>query len=47
MKYMANNRTIEHREDGDDEEEFDDENIIKHIKALDKYDYSSSENEEK
>jgi CRISPR/Cas system-associated protein Cas5 (RAMP superfamily) len=40
------NRTIEHREDSDDEEEFDDEKYY-HIKALDKYDYSSSENEEK
>lgn len=47
MKYMANNRTIEHREDSDDEEEFDDEKYYQtYKKALDKYDYSSSENEE-
>jgi len=47
MKYMAQNRTIQNREDSDDEEEFDgDEYYQTYKKELDKYDYSTSENEE-
>jgi hypothetical protein len=34
MKYMANIRTIEHREDGDDEEEFDDEKYYQTYKSI-------------
>ena len=47
MKYMANNRTIQNREDSDDEEEFDDDNYYQtYKKELDKYEYSSSDEEE-
>ena len=46
MKYMANNRIIQTREDSDDEEEFDQDNYYQtYKKELDKYEYSSSDGE--
>lgn len=46
MKYMARNRAIENREQSDDEQEFDDENkYLEYKKELDKYDYSSSDDD--
>lgn len=46
MKYMANNKSIQYKEDSDDEEEFDeDQHYEMYKKELDKYDYSSSEGE--
>lgn len=47
MKYMAKNRTIESKEDSDDEEEFDQDTYYQtYKKELDKYDYSSSDNDD-
>lgn len=46
MKYMAKNRTIECKEDSDDEQEFNEnEYYEEYKKELDKYDYSSSDDE--
>lgn len=46
MKYMSNGRSIQYREDSDDEEEFDEEKYYQlYKKELDKYDYSSSDEE--
>jgi hypothetical protein len=43
MEYMSKNKSIQYREDSDDEEEFDQENYYQlYRKELDKYDYSSS-----
>lgn len=46
IKYMANNRTLQAKEDSDDEEEFDDElNRIKYRKMMNKYQEESSSDE--
>ena len=43
MKYMATHKTIQYREDSDEEEEFDTQNYYQEYKKeLEKYDYSSS-----
>lgn len=47
MQYMSNNRTIQNREDSDEEQEFDDEQHYQtYKKELDRYDYSTSETDE-
>lgn len=47
MQYLSNNKTIEYREDSDDEEEFDEEDYYKlYKKQLDDMDYSESETED-
>lgn len=47
MQYMAKNESIQYKEDSDDEEEFDDEKHYQtYRKELDKYDYSTSGDEE-
>jgi hypothetical protein len=47
MQYMAKNQSIEYKEDSDDEQEFDDEEHYQtYKKELDKYDYSTSEDED-
>jgi hypothetical protein len=46
MNYMSNNKSIQYKEDSDDEEEFDEDRHYEvYKKELDKYDYSSSEEE--
>lgn len=46
MQYMAQNKSIQYREDSDEEEEFDEDRYREtYQKHLDEYDYSSSENE--
>ena len=47
MDYMAKNKSIQYKEDSDDEEEFDDENYYQmYKKELDELDYSTSDEEE-
>jgi hypothetical protein len=47
MKYMSNNRTIEYKEDSDNEEEFTERKYEdKYKKELQEYDYSTSGSEE-
>jgi len=47
MDYMSQNKSIEYKEDSDDEEDFDDEDNYKTYKQeLDKYDYSSEEDDD-
>jgi len=47
MKYLSENKTIEYKENSDDEEEFDeDEYYLTYKKELDQFDYSTSEDEE-
>ena len=46
MQYLSNNRSIEYKEDSDDEEEFDeDEYYQTYKKELDRLDYSSTDDE--
>ena len=46
LKYMAANKAIQYREDSDEEEEFDnDKNYTNYKLELQKYDYSSSDEE--
>lgn len=47
MKYMANAKSIQYKEDSEQEEEFDTDKYYQmYKKELDRYDYSSSEGEE-
>lgn len=47
MKYMSENKTIEYKENSDDEEEFDEDNYyLTYKKELDQFDYSTSEDGE-
>ena len=47
MKYLSENKTIEYKENSDDEEEFDeDEYYLTYKKELDQFDYSTSEDED-
>lgn len=47
MKYLSENKTIEYKENSDDEEEFDeDDYYLTYKKELDQYDYSTSEDED-
>jgi hypothetical protein len=47
MNYLANNRSIEYKEDSDDEEEFDEEEYYQmYKKELDNLDYETSEEDD-
>jgi hypothetical protein len=47
MKYLSNNRTIQYKEDSDDEEDFDNDDYYQmYKKELDDLDYSESSDEE-
>jgi hypothetical protein len=47
MNYLSENKTIEYKENSDDEEEFDeDDYYLTYKKELDQFDYSTSEDEE-
>jgi hypothetical protein len=46
IRYMSSSRTIENKEDSDEEQDFTTkENIVKYKKEIQQYDYSSSDDD--